>query len=387
WNADHGETIPGLPPFQGGIAGLFGYDLARGLETLPEKSLRNPMMPDMALGLYDRLIAFDHIKKKAWIVVQASDKEDAEQKRAEVFSELKPKPSASLPPLAKFGEKKLTWQPLYKKDEYKADIQKIIDYIRAGDLFQANLSQRFEAVLPPDYNPFAHYLTLRTVNPAPFAAYMNIGGVIIASASPEQFLSVEDGIVTTRPIKGTIPRGQNKEDDAANRKKLESSFKDRAENIMIVDLLRNDLSKVCEPNSIELVDLCKTESFASVHHLVSTIRGKLKKTPMELLRACFPGGSITGAPKIRAMEIIEELEPLRRGPYCGSIGWVGFDGAMDSNILIRTLVYQGNRVSLQTGGGITAQSNPEEEYEETLVKAARILKSFEGAQEKTKKQA
>lgn len=387
WNADHGETIPGLPPFQGGIAGLFGYDLARGLETLPEKSLRNPMIPDMALGLYDRLIAFDHIKKKAWIVVQASDKEDAEQKRAEVFSELKPKPSASLPPPAKSGEKKLTWKPLYKKDEYKADIQKIIDYIRAGDLFQANLSQRFEAVLPPGYNPFAHYLTLRTVNPAPFAAYMNIGGVIIASASPEQFLSVEDGIVTTRPIKGTIPRGQNKEDDAANRKKLESSFKDRAENIMIVDLLRNDLSKVCEPNSIELVDLCKTESFASVHHLVSTIRGKLKKTPMELLRACFPGGSITGAPKIRAMEIIEELEPLRRGPYCGSIGWVGFDGTMDSNILIRTLVYQGNRVSLQTGGGITAQSNPEEEYEETLIKAARILKSFEGAQEKTKKQA
>ena len=207
---------------------------------------------------------------------------------------------------------------------------------------------------------------------------MNLGNLRISSASPERFLTVENKIVQTKPIKGTRPRLQDISEDEAQKKYLQSSEKDRAENIMIVDLLRNDLSKACTPESVIVEKLCGVETFARVHHLVSTITAKLKDecTPVDLLRDCFPGGSITGAPKIRAMEIIEALEPTQRGAYCGSIGYIGFDGTMDMNILIRTLVYNGNNVSFQAGGGITADSNPDAEYQETLDKAAGIFASF-----------
>jgi len=212
---------------------------------------------------------------------------------------------------------------------------------------------------------------------------MNCGDIRISSASPERFLTVKDTRVETRPIKGTRPHIANTALDQKYREELETSEKDRAENTMIVDLLRNDLSKVCKVKSIEVSELCKLETFANVHHLVSTVRGQLKsgKTPLDLMQACFPGGSITGAPKIRAMEIIEELEPSRRGPYCGAMGYVGFDGTMDSNILIRTLVYEGTgarqHVSFQVGGGVTADSQPEDEYQETFHKAEGLFRSFE----------
>jgi para-aminobenzoate synthetase component 1 len=372
WN-EKPEPIKGLPPFQGGMAGLFGYDLARSIEKLPQRGRLNPHMPDMAVGIYDKVIAFDHQKKKAWLIIHAEDKKEAERKRDVYLHILKNKKTEvkANPPLS--------WSPAEQAADYMGKIQKVIDYIFAGDIFQANLSQRFDAVLPPSFDKFSHYLSLRKVNPAPFASFFNLGSIVISSASPEQFLSVVDKKVTTRPVKGTRPRGRDKEEDDKNKAELHGSMKDRAENIMIVDLLRNDLSKVCEPRSVELVDLCKVETFAGVHHLVSTIEGKLEKSPIDLLKACFPGGSITGAPKIRSMEIIEELEPTRRGAYCGSIAWIGFDGAMDSNILIRTLVYQGNKVSLNTGGGITANSKPEEEYKETLAKAEKIFRSFDEA--------
>jgi para-aminobenzoate synthetase component 1 len=380
WKSE-AETVEGLPPFQGGLAGFFGYDLARSIENLPASTRLNPHMPDMAIGIYDRVIAFDHQKNKAWLIIHAESKSEAERKRTVLLHILKHKKTeAKENPV-------LNWSPAELAESYKAKIRRVIDYITAGDIFQVNLSQRFEAVLPPSFDRFSHYLTMREVNPAPFAAYMNLGGIVISSASPEQFLSVQDNKVTTRPIKGTRPRGRDRKEDDKNREELAHSAKDRAENIMIVDLLRSDLSKVCKPASVQLTELCKLESFAGVHHLVSTIEGTLTKTPIDLIRACFPGGSITGAPKIRSMEIIEELETARRGPYCGAMAWIGFNGAMDSNILIRTLVYQGNKVTLQTGGGITAGSDAEEEYRETLAKAEKIFRSFDASAQKRIKTA
>lgn len=380
WKSE-AETVEGLPPFQGGLAGFFGYDLARAIENLPSTARLNPHMPDMAIGIYDRVIAFDHQKNKAWLIIHAENKNEAERKRTVLLHILKHKKTeAKENPV-------LNWSPAELAESYKAKITRVIDYITAGDIFQANLSQRFEAVLPPSFDRFSHYLTMRQVNPAPFAAYMNLGGIVISSASPEQFLSVQDNMVTTRPIKGTRPRGRDKKEDEKNREELARSVKDRAENIMIVDLLRSDLSKVCKASSIQLTELCKLESFAGVHHLVSTVEGKLLKTPIDLVRACFPGGSITGAPKIRAMEVIEELETARRGPYCGAMAWIGFNGEMDSSILIRTLVYQGNKVTLQVGGGITAGSNAEDEYRETLAKAEKIFRSFDASVQKKNKTA
>lgn len=378
WN-ENAETIPGLPPFQGGLAGLFGYDLARAIENLPATLRAQAHMPDLAVGIYDQVLAFDHHQKKAWIITHAPTEREAKLKRAHILSIIKNSHYA-LP-----ENSPVRWSPLDTMSEYKEKITRVIDYIHAGDIFQANLSQRFEAILPANFDSFSHYMTLREVNPAPYAAYMNLGGIVISSASPEQFLKVSDGHVTTRPIKGTRASSADEIENLENKKSLLSSRKDRAENIMIVDLLRNDLSKVCEPSSVKLKDLCRLETFAGLHHLVSTIQGQLRKTPIDLMRACFPGGSITGAPKIRSMEIIEELEPARRGPYCGSIAYIGFDGTMDSSILIRTLVYQGNKVSMNAGGGITVDSHADEEYRETMLKAEKIFRSFD--ESKVKKRA
>lgn len=277
-----------------------------------------------------------------------------------------------------FAPTALDWKSNFTAAEYKKAVTQTIEYIRTGDIFQANLSQRFDAELPKNFDAFAHYMLLRSINPAPFAGFMNFGELQISSASPERFLTVRGREVETRPIKGTRPRSPIPGVDRIYRNLLENSEKERAENTMIVDLMRNDLSKVCEPGSIDVARLCNIESFATVHHLVSTVRGVLGhgRKATDLLRACFPGGSITGAPKIRAMEIIEEMEQTRRGPYCGSMGYIGFNGAMDSNILIRTLVYEGQNVSLQAGGGIVADSVPQNEYQETLDKAEAMLRSF-----------
>ncbi len=374
WNFS-AQTNPDLPPFQGGLAGYFGYDVARAIETLPEKAKADRHVPDLALGIYDQVLAFDHEKSKAWLITHAETKEEAQIKRRIILSLL-----AAPLPARKATAMIPNWMADFTKDEYIARVNKVIEYIRAGDAFQVNLSQRFEAQLPTLFDAFTHYTIMRETNPAPFASYMNLGRVIISSASPERFLKVDETRgVQTRPIKGTRKRAAGKREDARLKAELEASAKDRAENIMIVDLLRNDLSKCCEPGSIEASEICKVESFASVHHLVSTVKGALREDcdPLDLIKACFPGGSITGAPKIRAMEIIEELEPTRRGPYCGSMAYIGFDGVMDSNIMIRTLVYNGEHVSLQVGGGITAESDAQAEYEETLDKAEALFHSFD----------
>lgn len=374
----HSETVRGLPPFQGGVAGYFGYDIGRALENLPDDAADNPDMPDLALGIYDQVIAFDHQKNQAWMITHAKTYHDARKKQDYLLGLISnpPKEEAYIPA-------HIEWESNFEGPDYIDTVEKVIEYIKAGDIFQANISQRFDAELPVGFNAFAHYRHLRQVNPAPFAAFMNCGSIKISSASPERFLTVKDTRVETRPIKGTRPRSEITSMDQKYQKDLLNSEKDRAENTMIVDLLRNDLSKVCKKASIQVSELCKLETFASVHHLVSTVRGELKKgkTPLDLLKSCFPGGSITGAPKIRAQEIIEELEPSRRGPYCGSMAYIGFDGSMDSSILIRTLVYEqdykGGRVSFQVGGGIVADSSPDEEYQETFHKAEALFRSFE----------
>lgn len=378
------ESRPDLPPFQGGAAGFFGYDLARDIENLPVQAQDNGNVPDMAIGIYDQLFAYDHHKNKGWFLIHATSEEIAQSKYQHFLRLIKPhQPFASLPPTGGgqgggAAEPK-QWQTSHTRQQYEESVRRVIDYIYAGDIFQCNLSQRFETALPEGFDIWVHYLALRRVNAAPFACYMNFGAVKISSASPERFLFVEDRLVETRPIKGTQKRVPDEALDQLYRNTLENSEKDRAENTMIVDLMRNDLSKVCEDHSIKVPQLCQLESFARVHHLVSIVNGTLRadQSPAHLLRACFPGGSITGAPKVRAMEIIEELEQKRRGPYCGAIGYIGYNGTMDTSIAIRTLVYDGNTVSFNVGGGIVADSKPADEYDETMAKAEAIFNSFE----------
>lgn len=370
------KSIKNLPPFQGGAAGLFGYDLGRHLEDLPDTAEIKSTSPDMAIGIYDQVLAHDALLKRSYIFTHAVNEEEATKKREHFIELLSQKIDAD--PYQPKASEPLDWASNFDEKSYCAAVQKVINYIHAGDIFQANLSQRFEAPRPQDLDPYLHYQHMREVNPAPFACYMNIGDIKISSASPERFITIKDDNVETRPIKGTRPRSANITEDRANKNELLNSEKDKAENTMIVDLLRNDLSKVCLPDSMEVTELCALESFAGVHHLVSTVLAKVApdNNAVDVLRACFPGGSITGAPKIRAMEIIEEIEEVRRGAYCGSIGYIGFDGTMDSNILIRTLIYDDKTITLQTGGGIVADSGPKAEYFETLDKAASIVHSF-----------
>lgn len=351
-----------LPPFQGGAAGFFGYDLARGLENLPEQN-DHDALPDMCIGLYDKVIAFDHVKGTAHFIIHAEDEKEAQAHLTHVEMLMDSVPS--------YSGVNLDWHSERNDTAFAKDIARTIEYIHAGDIFQANLSRRFTAKLPNGFNPLPHYGALRKGNSAPCAAYMNFGDFHLLSASPERFLNVTGNIIETRPIKGTLPSSRPPS-------ALAESAKDRAENVMIVDLMRNDLSKIGEDHSIEVKDLCAIETFEGLHHMVSTVTGTLRadQTSMDALRACFPGGSITGAPKIRAMEIIEELEPNRRGPYCGAMGWVGFNGDMDTNIIIRTLVFTRGEVRLQTGAGIVSDSIPETEVAETITKAQKLFESF-----------
>jgi para-aminobenzoate synthetase component 1 len=264
----------------------------------------------------------------------------------------------------------------FTREQYLAAVRRAVEYVHAGDCFQVNVSQRL--LHPAALAPLELYRRLRECNPAPFAGYLDLGDFAVASASPERFVRVANGEVETRPIKGTRPRGATPEEDRARAEELLRSAKDRAENVMIVDLLRNDLGRVCAYGSVRVAAVCRLESYRHVHHLVSAVRGRLRPGlgPVDLLRASFPGGSVTGAPKVRAMQIIAELEPTARGPYCGCLGYVGFDGSADTNILIRTFTVGRGWVQFPVGGGVVADSAPEEEYEETLHKAEGLLRAL-----------
>ncbi|MBL8864365.1 MAG: aminodeoxychorismate synthase component I, partial [Planctomycetia bacterium] len=320
----------------------------------------------------DWVVAFDHSQNRAWLISRnRSQGQVRDLVKLATMREPIPRDSKRVA-----GQRPAV-QSNFTREGYIAAVRRVIDYIHAGDVFQVNLSQRLLA--PLSERPLDLYGRLRERCPSPFGCYFDIGDFQILSASPEQFLKVSDGEVVTRPIKGTRPRGRTPEDDAALLRDLTTNPKDRAENVMIVDLLRNDLGRVCEYGSIRVPRVCEVESYNYVHHLVSEVRGRLRSnlTPWDLLRATFPGGSVTGAPKVRAMEIIAELEPTARGPYCGSVGFVGFDGTMDSNILIRTFTAGRGRLQFPVGGGIVADSDPEREYEETLHKAAGLLRALD----------
>lgn len=355
-------------PFSGGAIGYFAYDLGRQLEKLPTIAADAEQVPDMAVGIYDWALVIDHEEARAWLVGQGFDPRTAE--RWEELRTLFAQACVKSP-----GVFRVTSPVASNMDAagYARAFDKIQAYIRAGDCYQVNLAQRFSALAEGD--AWAAYCALRTISPAPFSAYLNTPQVKVLSASPECFLRVLDGEVSTKPIKGTRPRASNPEQDRANADELSASLKDRAENLMIVDLLRNDIGKSCLTGSIKVEKLFDLESFANVHHLVSTIHGTLASghDALDLLRGCFPGGSITGAPKLRAMEIIEKLEPNRRGVYCGAIGYVGFDGNMDTNIAIRTAVYSHGSIRFWAGGGIVVDSVMADEYRETLDKASSML--------------
>jgi len=368
-------TVPGLPPFQGGAVGLLGYELGGRLERLPAPPAAGMDLPDLALGLYDTVAAIDHETGQGWVISHAGPAAAASLARR-LTEAPAPAPDRDAPLLAPPG-----WLAEQTPDQYRAAVARVLAYIRSGDIYQANYTQRFLARLAPGADPWAAYGRLRAVTQAPFSAFLNLGGErVVASASPERFLRLEaDGRIETRPIKGTRPRGATPAQDRALAADLLASGKDRAENLMIVDLLRNDLSRVARIGSVTVPVLWGLESYATVHHLVSVVEGRMLPGlgPVDLLRAAFPGGSVTGAPKIRAMEIIAELEPCRRGPYCGSVAWIGYDGAMDSSIIIRTLAAVGQAVQVQAGGGIVADSDPEAEYQESLTKARALLTALD----------
>jgi para-aminobenzoate synthetase component 1 len=379
------EAVPELPPLQGGVVGYFGYELSQHLERVPFARADDMEFPDLALAFYDVIVAFDHDERRAWILSSGlpashpAARWHRARKRLDAVSErLFASSRAAMPPEI-IGHSVPVSN--FSKAEYEAAVQRVVDYILAGDIFQANLSQRFTASLADGMTAFDLYRRLRDLNPAPFAAFLKFEDVQIASASPERFLSLRGNRVETCPIKGTRPRGRSPAEDRSLADELLGSEKDRAENVMIVDLLRNDLSRVCRDGSVEVPSLCRLESFATVHHLVSTVVGEMQPgmTAVDLLVACFPGGSITGAPKIRAMEIIAELEPARRGPYCGGIGYIGFDGNMDTSIAIRTYAVKDGIVTFQAGGGIVADSVPATEYVETLAKARALIAALSPA--------
>ncbi|MCX8280719.1 aminodeoxychorismate synthase component I [Phyllobacterium sp. 0TCS1.6C] len=375
------EDVPGVPPFQGGAIGYFAYEFGRLLEELPQ-----PLAPDegsiadAAWHFHDVVIAFDHQEGKAWLLssglpAESGQRSGRAEERARQFLDCLAQPGApetAIPPIAKAA-----WRSNFERRDYMDAVGRVVEYILAGDIFQANIAQRFVADLPDFYDSWAFYRKLRQGNPATFAAFLDHGDSVIASSSPERFLKVRGRAVETRPIKGTAPRSDDPVEDAASAELLLNSEKDRAENLMIVDLMRNDLSRVCRPHSVLTPTLCGLESYA-VHHLVSVVTGELAsgKGLGDLIAASFPGGSITGAPKVRAMEIITEIEKVARGIYCGSIGYIGFNGSFDSNIAIRTVSFKAGRAVLQAGGGITALSDPAAEYQETLDKAARIFAVF-----------
>lgn len=360
-------SIPGIP-FAGGALGYWGYDLARRMVALPAQAQDAEHLPDMAIGIYEWAIVLDHQQKTARLVSQQRDP-DTTQALSQILARLQAGNGA---PQESFKVQGYIHSN-FTRAKYEAAFHVMQRYLHEGDCYQVNLSQRYAARASGD--ALQAYLELRRLSPAPYSAYLNLPQVQILSASPECFLQVRAGAVKTRPIKGTRPRMADALSDTRVAQELQHSSKDRAENLMIVDLLRNDLGKSCIPGSVQVPKLFEVESYAQVHHLVSTVSGQLAQgqDALSLLRNCFPGGSITGAPKQRAMQIIEQLEPQRRGVYCGAIGYVGYDGNMDSNIAIRTLVYADGEIRFWAGGGIVADSDATAEYQETLDKARAML--------------
>jgi para-aminobenzoate synthetase component 1 len=369
-------------PFTGGAVGYFSYDLCHFIERLPTKAVDDLNLPECYLGFYDAIVAFDHLENKTYLISTGFPEleEGKRQRRAEErLNEMRNRMMLAPPPAASSAiksEKKLLLKANFSHEGYLQAVATAREYICAGDIFQVNLSQRFEVEL--NTAPYELYQRLRRINPAPFAGYLDFDGVSIVGASPERFLKVRGDWVETRPIKGTKPRGKTPAQDKALGESLLQSVKDRAENIMIVDLERNDIGRVCRYGTVKVTELAILETYPTVFHLTSTVVGRLKagKNVIDLLQAAFPGGSITGAPKVRAMEIINELEPTRRSVYTGALGYLSFSGDMDLNIVIRTFIVKDGKAYFQVGGAIVYDSEPEAEYIETLDKGKALLQAL-----------
>ncbi len=394
----YSRAVDGLPPMQGGMLGWFGYELGGCFEKIPAAEFNEFRLPLAALGLYDVVLAWDHQSNEAFIISQGWPVADPLKRQRRAYRRLQyflnivesrdPLPKDAIP---KFGcdlpKSQLApqfptrwsehWTSNFSSAGYRNAVAKAVEYVHAGDVFQVNIAQRLLRKAKADARSL--YLHLRSENPVPFGGFADFGRVQVVSSSPERFLKLERSEIETRPIKGTRPRMSDPAADQAMGELLRLSEKDRAENVMIVDLMRNDLSRVSEVDSLQVTGLCELEAYRYVWHLVSVIRSRLAENfaACDLLEATFPGGSITGAPKIRAMEIIAELEPTARGPYCGSLGYMSFAGDMDLSILIRTLTACDGWWQVPVGGGIVAASDPSFEEQETWHKAEGVLRAVD----------
>ena len=389
------QTIPGLPPFQGGLAGMLSFDAGLALLGVEYEKSNHSETPLVQFGIYDVVFAFDHKQGKVWAISQGVPSHTPAERRSQSRERFEKHVCAFegrhnsssgplLVPTSQASSSRLYPLPgsdgvfsTHSSSTYANMVQSGIDLVRAGDIFQVNLAQQFSVA--GSFNPLEIYKKARVCNPAPFAGYLDFGDAAIVSMSPERFLKVTRGSVSMHPIKGTRRVLSRPEADLYASADLHSSEKDRAENVMIVDLVRNDLSRVCEPKSVVVEALCRLERFRYVQHLVSVVSGRLVAgaSALDAVLAAFPGGSITGAPKYRACEIICQLEANERGPYCGTLGYVGFDGNADLNILIRTFVVGENNITFSAGGGVTVGSDPAMEYAESLHKAEGMLSVFE----------
>jgi len=389
------SPLKALPPFQGGAVGLLSYDFVQYLEKLPKTTKDDLKIPDAHFFMIDKLIAFDHLNRRAWIVVcpAARDAElgygDVDVDWAEKYDEAEEeirkisvkvskcqssKEKTSAPP--RFSASELKHE--MSKEQYMDIVRRAKEYIAAGDIFQINLSIRVSADIK-NIKPWSLYKTLRSINPSPFAGYIDFGDYQIVSSSPERLLKISDDVIETRPIAGTRPRGRDMKEDELMRAELLLNEKERAEHIMLIDLERNDIGRVSDYGSVHVDELMITEDYSHVIHIVSNVKGNLAsgKNCFDAIKAAFPGGTITGVPKVRCMEIIDELEPVSRGPYTGSFGYIGFSGSMDMNIVIRTFVIKDGFAYVQAGAGIVADSDPEKEYYESLKKAEALIRTLE----------
>ena len=387
------EQTPGLPPFFGGAVGCFNYDFVRRLETLPSLAPDDPAMPHAQFALYDLVTAVDHRDDRLQIIFCPSMERFLGEEREKLYregldrlAECEARLLATAAAQTPLTVEPLAFAPEQPRDAYLDRVRRAQTYIAAGDIYQANLSHRFAADMPASHGSGparlryeqALYRQLRAVNPSPFSGLLRFGEVSLISSSPERLVRLRGRRAETRPIAGTRPRGSAADADRRLVQELLASPKERAEHVMLVDLERNDLGRVCEFGSVQVDEFMVVEQYSHVSHIVSNVSGLLRSdaTPFDLIKATFPGGTITGVPKIRCMEIIEELEPVRRGPYTGSFGYIGWNGDLDLNIVIRTLVVTGPKAYLQVGAGIVADSNPDEEYAETLHKAQAFFSSL-----------